>query len=525
MSAFAEGAQRFWALVERQAAVRPEAVAVVDERDAVLTFGGLATQAESLAGHLAARGIGPGDTVAWQLPTGLPAIVLVAALARLDVVQVPLLPIYRERELRFILREARPRMVLARRRWREHAYVEAISSVLREIGGAAEVVEYGDEGWELGDSTAADLPAPPRPSTEPPVRWVFYTSGTTGDPKGALHTDATVYAGSAGVARAYAITEGDRYPIVFPFTHIGGIGMLVIQLITGCSAVAVEQFVPDRTPELLARQGITIAAGGTPLALVYLARQRLQPGRPLFPRLRAVMTGAAPKPPGLHDELRAEMGGSGALACYGLTEAPFLTVSDVTDPDDRRADTEGRAIAGAVLRIVAIDGSECPVGVVGEIQARGPQICRGYLAGARDADAFQDGWFRTGDLGALDENGYLTITGRVKDVIIRKGENIAAREVEDVLYGMDAVADVAVIGLPDDVLGERCCAVVVVREGFGAPSLEAVASRCRDAGLAVQKTPEQLEIVKELPRNAAGKVLKHELRARLAPLRRASTNG
>ena len=250
-----------------------------------------------------------------------------------------------------------PHLVVTRTEWRGFAYAAAARSVVDSLGLATDVLAIDASGLAEGD--AAQLPAAARHDDDP-VRWVFYTSGTTADPKGALHADATIAAGSAGVAAAYAIDEHDRYPIVFPFTHIGGIGMLFIQLLTGCGAVAVEQFVADRTPALLARHGITIAAGGTPLALVYLQQQRLDPLRPLFPELRAVMTGAAPKPPALHDELRREMGGTGALACYGLTEAPFLTVSDVRDSDERRANTEGRAIGGAELRIVDTDGRAVP---------------------------------------------------------------------------------------------------------------------------------------------------------------------
>ena len=506
------GERQLWALVVARADATPDALLVVDEHDRVLTFGDLRVRSELVAADLALRGVCEGTRVAWQLPTSIDAIVLVGALARLGAVQVPLLPLYRARELTFILRQTSPHLVVARTEWRGFAYAATARAVLDELGLAAEVLAV-DDGLALGDPAGlADAPS----GEGDPLRWVFYTSGTTADPKGALHADATIAAGAAGVAAAYAIDERDRYPIVFPFTHIGGIGMLFIQLLTGCGAVAVEQFVADRTPAVLARHRITIAAGGTPLALVYLQQQRLDPHTPLFPELRAVMTGAAPKPPALHAELRREMGGTGALACYGLTEAPFLTVSDVRDSDALRANTEGRAIGGAELRIVDAEGGVCSPGVRGEIQARGPQICRGYLDAARNDEAFDDGWFRTGDLGELDADGYLVITGRLKDVIIRKGENIAAKEIEDVLFEFDAVAEIAVIGLPDPLLGERCCAVIVPRTGAAPFTLADVAQFCRTRGLAMQKTPEQLEVVEALPRNASGKVLKYQLVERLS---------
>jgi cyclohexanecarboxylate-CoA ligase len=359
-------------------------------------------------------------------------------------------------------------------------------------------------------------PFRPLASGEDPLRWIFYTSGTTGEPKGARHTDASLLAGSLFVADAYAYTEADRYPVVFPFTHVGGIGMFVISLATGAGSIVVEAFDAITTPPLLAANGVTTLAGGTPLALLYLAHQRRLGATRAFPAVRAVITGAAPTPPDLHAELRDELGGTGSLACYGLTEMPFLTVNTVHDTDEQRARTVGRAVAGAEIRVVAADGSPCPPGVVGEIRARGPQLCRGFVNPAH-ADVFdEDGFLRTGDLGTLDADGFVTINGRLKDVIIRKGENIAAKEVEDVLYTHPAIADVAVVGLPDRDLGERCCAVVVLRDG-AALTLPDVVAHCRAAGLANQKIPERLEIVDDLPRNASAKVLKYELRDRYAP--------
>jgi acyl-CoA synthetase (AMP-forming)/AMP-acid ligase II len=495
-----------WSLVDARATQSPDELLVVDDQGRRLTFGEYRDRAERVAAHLHARGVAPGARVAWQLPTWIESMVLVGALARLGVMQIPMLPIYREREVRFILRQTGPALFIVPGVWRGFDYRALADQVTAELDSPCEVVTVERS---LDEDDPSRLPPPPADGD--PIRWVFYTSGTTGDPKGALHSDSAILAGSLGVVDSYGITASDRYPIVFPFTHVGGIGMLFIQLATGCAAIAVEQFDAEKTPPLLASHGLTIAAGGTPLALVYLQQQRRHPDTKLFPDLRFTMTGAATTPPRLHAELRAELGGTGALACYGLTEAPFLTVSSVHDNDEQRSRTVGRAIGGAVLRIVDGDGNVCPPGVSGEVRAKGPQICRGYLDASRNADAFDDeGWFRTGDLGMLDANGFLTITGRLKDIIIRKGENISAKEVEDVLYEHPAVADVAVIGLPDDRLGERCCAVVVTRDGSSL-TLDDILEFCKAAGLAMQKIPEELEIVDEFPRNASGKILKFKL--------------
>lgn len=515
-----QGSRRdLWTLVEQQAALRPNGVLAVDERGRRLTFSELRRRAERVAAGLLGHGVREATPVSWQLPTRLEAMVLVAALARLGALQNPCLPIYRERELRFVLGEVGPRVLVIPGVWRGVDYPAMARAVVDDLAGRERFpcrVVVADPDLPEGDPGGLPAPPDPAPVGEEPVRWVFYTSGTTADPKGARHTDASIAVGSAALVERLEITDADRYPIVFPFTHIGGIGMLVAQLMTGAGAIAVEQYDPQRSPALFARHGLTIAAGGTPMALQYLQAQRRQPTTRLFPRLRLTLTGAAPKPPSLDAELREELGGVGSVSVYGLTEAPFATIGSVRDPPEWRAGSEGRALPGCEVRAVDADGRLLPPGEVGEIVVRGAVLCRGYLDPARDAEAFDNrGYFHTGDLGSLDVHGNLTVTGRLKDVIIRKGENISAKEVEDVLYGHPDVVDVAVIGLPDDERGERACAVIVLRPGAPTLGVPDLAVHCRAAGLAPQKIPEQVEVVDALPRNASGKVLKYQLQAKL----------
>jgi acyl-CoA synthetase (AMP-forming)/AMP-acid ligase II len=361
---------QLWALIEARAALSPDKVLVVDDHDRALTFGEYRDRAERVAAHLHALGVNAETRVAWQLPTWIESMVLVGALARLGVTQIPMLPIYREREVRFILRQTEPQVFIVPGVWRGFDYGSLADQVAAELPNGC-VVIIADR--SLPEEDPAHLPPPP-PTLDDPTRWIFYTSGTTGDPKGALHSDAAILAGALGVVDSYGITETDRYPIVFPFTHVGGIGMLFIQLATGCGAIAVEQFDAERTPPILAKHGLTIAAGGTPLALIYLQQQRKHPNERLFPDVRFAMTGAATTPPGLHAELRRELGGTGALACYGLTEAPFLTVNSYKDTDEQRSQTVGRPIGGAVLRVVDGDGRLCRPGESGEVRAKRPQI-------------------------------------------------------------------------------------------------------------------------------------------------------
>jgi len=201
------------------------------------------------------------------------------------------------------------------------------------------------------------------------------------------------------------------------------------------------------------------------------------------------------------------------LSGWGMTEAPILTMADLSDADAELAVSEGKPLVGVELRVVGEDGQLCTDGGEGELRVRAPQMMRGYLDPSLDAAAFDgDGFFRTGDLGRIDERGNVVITGRLKDIIVRKGENVSAKELEDLLQLHDKVVDVAVIGLPDADSGERVCAVIQIADGEDEVTFDEVIIHLRGQGLMVQKLPEQVEIVELIPRNPSGKVLKHVLR-------------
>jgi acyl-CoA synthetase (AMP-forming)/AMP-acid ligase II len=363
----------------------------------------------------------------------------------------------------------------------------------------------------------ADEPFTPGVPTDGPWRWVFYTSGTTADPKGARHTDKTVGASAYAMNAVLEMSAADRNALVFPFTHIGGIGWLFAGLMAGYVQVLVEAFVPDTTIPVLERERVTIAGAGTAFHLAYLTAQRATSDRQLFPDTRAFVGGGAAKPPALHFEVKDELGGVGIVSGYGLTEVPILAMATIHDPDQKLADTEGRASPGIEIKVVKLDGTLAGPGEEGEIRARGPNTMLGYVDASLDAMAFDDeGYFRSGDLGNLDAEGYIAITGRLKDVIIRKGENISAKEVEGLLFTSPKGADAAVIGLPDPRSGERACAVIVPADPDDPPTLAELYDFLTGEGLMVQKVPEQLELVDVLPRNPTGKVLKHELRKQYA---------
>ncbi len=500
----------FWELMERRVDATPDALMAVDEDMRTLTFAEYWSEAERAAAGLMASGLGADDVVSWQLPTWIESLVLVAALSRLGVVQNPLLPMYRNREVGFATEQAGSELLVVPSSWRGFDH-EGMATQIAEQQGRNMRVLVADKALPQGDPSRLPPRGDPQDAEDQPVRWLFYTSGTTADPKGAQHTDATIAAAARGMGQRLAVIDSDRSALVFPFTHIGGITWLFTSLMFGNALILAEAFDPDETSEVLAREGVTLAGSGTVFHQAYLDYQRRHL-QPVFPHVRAFPGGGAPKPPSLVAEMR-EVFDAPILAGYGLTEAPILTMADVSDTDEELAVSEGKPMPGVELRLVTLDGREALPGEEGEVRARAPQLMAGYLDPTLDLEAFdEDGFFRTGDLGRLDDRGNLVITGRVKDVIVRKGENVSAKEVEDLLHRHDKVGDVAVIGVPDPDSGERVCAIVQTADGAQALTFDEMVDHLRAEGLMVQKLPEQLEIIDVLPRNPAGKVLKHVLR-------------
>ncbi|MEZ5144142.1 MAG: AMP-binding protein [Acidimicrobiales bacterium] len=512
-----------WDLVEQRAAASPDARMAVDESGRSMTFAEYRDRCERVAAALAERGIGPGDTVTWQLPTWLESLVLVGAIGRLGARQNPILHIYREREVGFCARQTGAKLLVVPTTFANvdfGAMAEGIAAQINAEGGSVEVLTCDRDLPEADPSTL-----PPAPTDGDEIRWYFYTSGTTADPKGAQHTDQTIAAVARGMNGRLAFGPEDRNALAFPFPHIGGVTWLFSSLQTGGQQICFQAFVPDQVVEVLDREGVTLAGSGTVFHQTYLAAQR-KAGGGLFARVRAFPGGGAPKPPALHFEMKEAFPGSkGILSGYGLTEAPILTMSGVDDGDDDLAHTEGAPMPGVELKLVTTDGTVAGVGEEGEVRAKAPQLMKGYLDASLDAEAFdEEGYFRTGDLGVLNERNMLAITGRLKDIIIRKGENVSAKEVEDHLYRHPKVADVAVIGLPDPASGERVCAVVATAEGAEPLGFDEMVEFLKGEGLMVQKIPEQLELEPAIPRNPAGKILKRDLQAKYegsSPNRRA----
>ena len=520
-------ARTLWELLERRAAQTPDAPMLLQEvspgADRRLSFREVRDRAEQVAAGLHREyGVAEGTRVAWQLPTRVETVVLSLALSRLGAVQTPVIAIYRGAEVGRILRESEAELFLLPGLWRGFDYPKLAEELVAGLDAPPRLlVAYEEADLPVGDPSW--LPPAPRDDLaddRAPVRWVYYTSGITAAPKGARHTDRTLIAGGAGLADALGMSPADVGSIAFPYAHIGGPDYLVTMLVHGFPALLVESFALPEVLPAYRRNGVTMAGGSTAFYAAFLAEQRRLPsGERLLPSLRIISGGGAPRPPEMYREVAEELGCVLAHG-YGMTEAPAICMGSPSDTPEQLAHTEGHPVAGVEVRVVRREGGEAEPGEVGEVWLRGPMVCRGYTDPALTAQAFTgDGWFRTGDLGRLRPDGHVVLTGRLKDLIIRKGENIAPQEIEDLIYQDPRVAGVAVIGLPDPVRGERVCAVVERRPGTEPPTLAELAERLRAAGLMAQKIPEQLEIVDALPRNdTLRKVLKHELRDMFAVL-------
>ncbi|WP_282794034.1 AMP-binding protein [Streptomyces sp. CC224B] len=501
-----------WELIDRRAALTPGAPVLIQAAadpaaDRTLTFGGLRERCERVAAGLYERGVRPGTVVAWQLPTRIETAVLSFALARLGAVQSPLIPSLREREVGFALRTSQAEFFAVPGVWRGFDH----TAMARRLGARTVLTAYD----ELPDGDPGVLPPPPADGTA--VRWIYWTSGTTSEPKGVLHTDRSLLAGGACLAHALRLSPRDVGSMAFPYAHIAGPDYTVMLLLYGFPAVLFERFALPDALDGYRRHGVTVAGGSTAFYTMFLAEQRKDPARPLIPTLRLLAGGGAPKPPELYHAVVRELGCQ-LTHGYGMTEVPMITMGSPDDAPEHLATTEGRPPAGMEIRVTDAAGAELPPGTDGEIRLRGEAVCRGYLDAAATREAFDaDGFLRTGDLGHVLDSGHLVLTGRAKDVIIRKGENISAREIEDLLHGHPAVAGAAVVGLPDPARGERVCAVVERAPGVPDLTLPQATAYLREAGLAAHKLPEQLEVVDALPRNETlRKVLKYVLRERYA---------
>jgi len=501
------------AALRAAAARHPGRLAIVD-RDRRWDLATLDRAVERAAAGLHRLGVRRGEVVSFQLPNWIEAVVVHHAALRIGAVSNPIVPIYREREVGFILRQARSRVLVvpeAFRRFDHRAMAEGLRDGLPDLEHVVVVGEPGPSSIALDELLAGDEPAPvvERSSTDPAL--LLYTSGTEADPKGVLHSHDTLLHECRSVVDLYDVDERDVVLMASPVTHITGLlyGMQ-LPFMVGAPVALQDVWDVGRALRLIAEERCSFTVGATPFLHGIVHAPDLADHD--VSSMRVFVCGGADIPPALI-RLARERTGMTATRVYGSTECPTVTGSAPSAPLEQHAESDGAAIPPTELRILGEDGAPLPPGVPGELQVRGPELCLGYLDPALDAKAFtEDGWFRTGDLAEVDAAGRMRIAGRAKDIIVRGGENLSVKEIEDLIAEHPAVDEVAVVGAPDPVLGERACAFVVAT---GPLELAQLVAFLRERRLANQKLPERLELVDELPKTASGKIQKHRLRSAL----------
>ena len=471
-----------------------------DVRPFAGTFGDVELRARRLAAGLRERGVGPGDLVALQLPNWMEAAAAFWASTFLGAVVVPIVHFYGRKELSYILSSARPKVFITAQEFGRMTFRPDVAAdvPIVVLGGADD--RSSQEHVHRFDDLLADEPMTGALPADPAgAALIAFTSGTTSNPKGVIHSHQTLGFETRQLQENYPEDRG-RQLIATPVGHfIGMLGAFLIPVLEGIPIDLVDVWDPGKVLTLMQSEEISI--GGGPPYFVTSLLDHPDCTDAHRSRFTTIGLGGSTVPAAVARRL-ADMG-CFVYRSYGSTEHPSITGSRPTAPEDKRLYTDGDPQPGVEVKL-----SED-----GEILSRGPDLCLGYLDETLTARAFDDdGWYHTGDVGVLDEDGYLTITDRKADVIIRGGENISALEVEEALLSMPGVAEAVVVGAPDARLGERTAAVLRVLDGHAMPTLDEVRAHFDIAGIAIQKWPEQLHRVDDYPRTASGKVQKFLVR-------------
>ncbi|TDD22602.1 AMP-binding protein [Nonomuraea diastatica] len=501
------------------AAAQPAKPALVCYQDGgvvSVTYAELAALTDRLAGNLLRLGVRRGDVVSLQLPNSWQLVVSILGCARIGAVAGPIVPIMRRREVEFMTRLTGSPVYIAAAEFRGFSYAEMSAEVaaavptLRHrvlVGGGPGALDF-DRDLLAHEPPAADLDVL-EAGPDDPAQLIF-TSGTTGEPKGVVHSHNTLYAMNRAQADVLGLTGAEVTAMGSPTTHQAGYTWnFVMPLLLGATAVQVDAWNPARMLEILQERAVTFFMGAPTFLSDLIEAQRAAP-RDLS-ALRTFATGSAPIAPSLVEDA-GEVLGCRVYALWGMSENGCVTITRPEDPPLRAAGSDGTAVPGMEVRIVDRQGCPVPAGEPGLLQVRGASQCLGYYRRPEvyAASVTADGWFDTGDLARDDGHGGIRITGRVKDVIMRGAENIPVVEVEGALLQHPALRDVAVVGYPDERLGERACAVVVT--AGAPPTLDDLRVHLSALGMAKQYWPERLEIVPSLPRTPSGKIQKFTLR-------------
>jgi cyclohexanecarboxylate-CoA ligase len=520
----------FHHLLARRVEENPDKVFATDGTRS-LTFRELLDAGQRLAVGLHRHGLRRGDTAAVQLPNWVEFIQVLTALSRLGVIMVPIMPIYRHEDVGYMLSNSGVRAVFTPAHFGKFGYLdmylglrqehpELMIAVTRPDSTAA--ADSGANVFTLNqleadiddDSARAELGTPPGPD-DPFV--IVYTSGTTSRPKGCVHTFNTYCAGARALVGPFGYTEADVQFGPSPIAHTTGlVTSVLLPMLTGAATHVMAKWDPVRGIEEIQRFGCTAAV--TAPTFLHTLLSDYDAEHHDLSTLRLWTCAGAPIPAAVVERAGATLPNINVLSLYGRSENLVTTTCSVTDDVSRALTSDGKAMPGAEIKIVDDTGNEVPRGAEGDIAYRGPAHMIEYLANPEETAALftKDGFSKSGDLGKMTEDGYVRVTGRTKDIVIRGGMNISVREIEDHLAHHPALRAFSVVGMPDERLGERVCCFVVAAAGREAPTVDDMREYLLDRGMPIQKTPERVVVVDSLPMTATGKVLKHELRNDIA---------
>jgi len=483
------------------------------------TYRELANMADRVAMGLTQLGVGKNDIVACQLPNWWQFTITYLACSRIGAVMNPLMHIFRERELSFMLKHGEAKVLIIPQTFRGFDYEKMVNEIKPSLPDLKHVVVVNGTGansfeallsgpaWEK-ESHATAVLTQHRPGPDD-VTQLIYTSGTTGEPKGVMHTANTVMANIIPYAARLHLDANDVVLMASPMAHQTGFMYgLMMPIMLKSSAVLLDVWEPLRAIDLIRQEGATFTMASTPF-LTDLAKNVEESGKKV-PTLRTFLCAGAPIPGPLVEQARSVLG-TKIVSAWGMTENGAVTLIELNDPDERAFTTDGLPLPGVELKVVNDDGAVLPAGEAGKLYVRSCSNFGGYLKRAHLNGTDAEGWFDTGDLARLDAQGYVRITGRSKDVIIRGGENIPVVEIESLLYRHPAIAMAAIVAYPDERLGERACAVVVLKPGQSL-DLPALVDYLKSQKIALQYIPEKLEIRDAMPATPSGKIQKFKLR-------------
>ncbi|ENB9251927.1 TPA: medium-chain fatty-acid--CoA ligase [Escherichia coli] len=502
---------------QQTARAMPDKIAVVDNHGASYTYSALDHAASCLANWMLAKGIESGDRIAFQLPGWCEFTVIYLACLKIGAVSVPLLPSWREAELVWVLNKCQAKMFFAPTLFKQTRPVDLILPLQNQLPQLQQIVGVDKLAPATSSLSLSQIIADNTPLTTAitthgdELAAVLFTSGTEGLPKGVMLTHNNILASERAYCARLNLTWQDVFMMPAPLGHATGfLHGVTAPFLIGARSVLLDIFTPDACLALLEQQRCTCMLGATPFVYDLLNVLEKQPAN--LSALRFFFCGGTTIPKKVARECQQR--GIKLLSVYGSTESSPHAVVNLDDPLSRFMHTDGYAAAGVEIKVVDDARKTLPPGCEGEEASRGPNVFMGYFdepeLTARALD--EEGWYYSGDLCRMDEAGYIKITGRKKDIIVRGGENISSREVEDILLQHPKIHDACVVAMPDERLGERSCAYVVLKAPHHSLSLEEVVAFFSRKRVAKYKYPEHIVVIEKLPRTASGKIQKFLLR-------------